>query len=75
MDFQIRARIRQQRETRGVRFRKPVKGERRHRRDDLLRGVAGDSLPRHAIAQLNLYLFHPPLGSLEPERAPQPARR
>ena len=71
MDFEIRARIRQQREAGGVRLGKSVQRERRDRRDDLLRGVAGDALPRHAVAQLDFDLLHPPLGSLEPERAPQ----
>ena len=32
---------------------------------------AGDSLPRHAVAQLHFHLLHPPFRPLEPERAPQ----
>jgi hypothetical protein len=47
-----------------------VQRERYDRRDDLLGRGAGDALARHAVAQLNLDLFHPPLGSLEPEGAP-----
>ena len=71
MHLQIRARIREQREARGVRLGKAVQRERRDRRDDLLRRVAGDALARHAVAQLHFDLLHPLLGSLEADRAAQ----
>ena len=69
--LEIRARVREQREAGGVRLGKPVQRERRDRRDDLLGRVAGDALPRHALAQLHFDLLHPLLGSLEAHRAPQ----
>ena len=71
MHLEIRARVGQQREARRVRFGKSVQRERRDRRDDPLRGLAGDALPRHALAQLHFDLLHPLLGSLEAHRAPQ----
>ena len=71
MHLEIRARVGEQREARGVRLGKSVQRERRDRRDDLLGRVAGDPLPRHAVAQLHFDLLHPLLGSLEAQRAPQ----
>ena len=71
VDLQIRARVGEQCEAGGVRFGKAVQRERRDRRDDLLRRLAGNPLRRHALAQLDLNLLHPFLGSLEAHRAPQ----
>ena len=71
MDLQIRARVGEQRKARRVRLGESVQRKRGDRRDDPLGGLAGDAVARHPLAQLHLDMFHPPLGSLEPERAPQ----
>ena len=71
MHFQIGARIRQQREAGGVRLRKSVQRKRRDGRNNLLGHLAGDALLRHPVAQLHFHLLHPPLRSLEAERAAQ----
>ena len=69
--LQIRARVRDQRERRRVRFGEPVERERRDGFHDLLLRRGVDSPLGHAAPQLLLDRSHPLLRALEPHRAPQ----
>src|SRR5262245_24775936 len=71
MTVELGAGVAEEREARAVRLGKPVERERRDRMHDLLRRLAGDSLARHALAQLDLDLAHALLAAFEAEGAAQ----
>src|SRR5207237_7999060 len=58
MHFQIRAPVGQDRKTDRVRFRKPIKRERRDRMNDLVDFVLRHILSLHRGAQFYAYLLH-----------------
>src|SRR3954466_1418286 len=69
--LQIRARIYEQREARGVRFRKSIQRERRNRADNFFGSLIANALLGNTGTQLRLDLLHPVLGAFEPEGPPQ----
>ena len=71
MAFQIRAGIREQRKTGGMRFRKSVQRKRSDRLHNAILRLVMNSILRHAHPQFSLHFFHPFLGPLRPKRPPQ----
>ena len=71
MRLEVGARICEQREAGGVRFRKAIQGKRRDGQHNAVGGLTGDAVLRHPIAQQAFELRHALLGSLEAHGAAQ----